>query len=329
MFIRSKFDTAGKGVGKWLTIAALLSFGLAAMAQSEPTLNQVYEAAQSGKLDQAQVMMQQVLVAHPGSAKAHFVQAELYAKQGQMGRAREALASAEKLAPGLPFAKPESVQHLRTQLAGNANTPSPNNTGSRALATSPASAPAAPFPWGMALLGGGALIAFGIYMLRPKTTPTQGYSQAPGHQPAYGNAGAPTGGLGGSQSFGMGSGAAPAYGQPGYGQAGQPGQPGQFGLGQQPAPGMGLGGKVAGGLAAGLAVGAGVMAAQAIGRSFSGNSEHDRAQAASGNTSSNDYVPFAGNNDSGGQNFGVNDAGSWDDNSSVADSGGGGGDWDT
>ena len=319
--------------GKWLLAAALMGFGVAAMAQAEPTLNQVYEAANAGKVEQAQVMMQQVLVAHPGSAKAHFVQAELFAKQGQMGRAREALASAEKLAPGLPFAKADSVQNLRTQLAGKAagasssnSTNNVNNSGatngsSRAIATAPAPAPAAPFPWGMALMGGGALIAFGIFMLRKK--PAQTFS-APAGPAAYGSSPAGQGGLGGPQSFGMGNGAVPAYGQPGYGQPGY-GQPG-YG---QPA-GMGLGGKVAGGLAAGLAVGAGVMAAQAIGRSLSGNNEHanDHSNAASSGATNNDYVPFAGNNDLGGQNFGVNDSSSWDDNSSVADSGGGG-DWDT
>ena len=52
-------------VGKWLIAATLLgyglSFGLSASAQSEPTLNQIYEAAQGGRLEQAQVMMQQVL----------------------------------------------------------------------------------------------------------------------------------------------------------------------------------------------------------------------------------------------------------------------------
>ena len=84
---------------------------------SEPTLKQVYEAAQAGRLEQAQAMMQQVLVAHPNSAKAHFVQAELSARQGQLGRARDSLATAEKLAPGLPFAKQEAVQALRSQLA--------------------------------------------------------------------------------------------------------------------------------------------------------------------------------------------------------------------
>jgi uncharacterized protein len=310
-----------KYAGKWLLAAALAGFAAAALAQAEPTLNQVYETANAGKLEQAQVMMQQVLVAHPGSAKAHFVQAELFAKQGQLGRAREALATAEKLSPGLVFAKPDALQNLRAQLAAKNNAPALNPSNNRPAAgyAAPAAvAPASPFPWGMALMGGGALIAFGIFMLRKKNDGAQTFSPASAQPAGYGNAG----GLGGPQGFGMGNNPAPAYGQPGYGQPGY-GQPG-YG---QPA-GMGLGSKVAGGLAAGLAVGAGVMAAQAIGRSLSGNNEHDHNQATAGNTANNDYVPFAGNNDLGGQNFGVNDSGSWDDSSAVADSGGGG-DWDS
>lgn len=111
-----KFPSIIQRVGKCLVFALFLSFGFA-VAQSEPSLKQVYATVQAGKLDQAQVMMQQVLISHPTSAKAHFVQAELYARQHDVNRAREALATAEKLAPGLPFAKPEAVQALRTHLS--------------------------------------------------------------------------------------------------------------------------------------------------------------------------------------------------------------------
>lgn len=301
-----------------LVITALLGYGMAAMAQAEPTLNQVYEAAQAGHLEQAQVMMQQVLVAHPGSAKAHFVQAELLARQGQMSRAREALATAEKLAPGLPFAKPASVQSLRTQLTTKPAAPATTSPALQAMAVPMAApAPSSPFPWGLALLLGGAAIGLGIYMLRKKSTDTQGtapvFSSA--QQPAYAPQG---GGLGGPQSFGMGNPGAPAqpYGQPAYGQ--QPyGQP----------VGSGLGGRVMGGLATGLAVGAGVMAAQAIGKSLMGNNEHPQPHQLD-NAANNDYVPLNSNNDLGGQNFGINDTSSWDDGNAIASSGDGG-DWDS
>lgn len=301
-------------LGKWLLVGALLGAGFA-MAQSEPTLKQVYAEAQAGRLDQAQVMMQQVLVAHPGSAKAHFVQAELFARQGKVSHARESLAMAEKLAPALPFAKPEAVQALRAQLAAKSNAPANNASPNRAHATAaPAaySAPAAPassFPWGLALALGGGAIALAIFLTRKKTM------SAPVAQPAYANPTAMAGGLAGSQSFGMGN----------NNMGGGPMAPG---YGQQPA-GMGLGGKVMGGLATGLAVGAGVMAAQAIGKSLMGNDTPPAHQPDSLANNNNGYEPLAGNSDLGGQNFGVNDAGSWDDGDAIASSGDGGGDWDS
>ncbi len=61
------------------SIAASPSFAQAA----DPTMDQIYEAAASGHLDQAQQMITQVLADHPTSAKAHYVQAELYAKEGK------------------------------------------------------------------------------------------------------------------------------------------------------------------------------------------------------------------------------------------------------
>ena len=284
-----------RNLGRCLLVGALLGSGLA-MAQSEPTLNQIYTAAQSGRLEQAQTMMQQVLVAHPGSGKAHFVQAELFARQGKLGRARESLATAEKLAPGLPSIKPEALQSLRTQLAARP-TPAPANSAvqHRPAAVAQDSAPTSSFPWGMALALGGGAIGLAIYLTRRKPAPV--YEQPP---QAYASAS----GLSGPQGFGAANtvGATPMqqpYGQP---------------------AGSGLGGKIMGGVATGLAVGAGMMAAQAIGRTLTGN--HDRpADAPAGN----DFQSANNNPDMGGENFGVNDAASWDD-AGGADAGGG--DWD-
>jgi tetratricopeptide (TPR) repeat protein len=129
-------------VFKWLLLASVLNFGLA-IAQTEPTLNQVYATAQAGKLDQAQLMIQQVLISHPNSAKAFFVQSELYARQGELSKARGAFATAEKLAPTLPFAKPEAVQALRSQLTAK-NTPAVvNGPAAHSVAAVPATAPPA------------------------------------------------------------------------------------------------------------------------------------------------------------------------------------------
>ena len=319
---------------KLFALAVFMSAGLGlAMAQAEPTMNQIYQAAQAGKVDEAQVMVQQVLISHPNSAKAHYVQAELFARQGLASRGRDALTLADKLAPGLPFAKPEAVQALRAQLASKPGVPASKEPANKAFGALAPAAPAAPssFPLGLGLALGGAAIAVAILLLRKK--PAIAAVSPPAYVGPTGmvNPGTMGSGLSGPQTFGAVAGAAPGYGQPGFGQAtyGQPGygqQPyGQPGVGQ-PA-GSGIGGKVAGGLAAGLAVGAGVMAAQAIGKSFSGNNEQRPAplsdSAASGGQ------PLPGNADLGGQNFGINDTNSWDDAGSSSDAGGGGGgDWD-
>ena len=324
----------GQQIGRWLALAAMLAYvGLgAALAQAEPTIKQIYEAAESGQIAQAQTMVQQVLIAHPNSARAHFVQAELFARQGLPSRGREALQAADKLAPGLPFAKPEAVQALRTQLTSKPAPAASRESSNRAAGTGMTSEAAAPakassFPWGLGLALGGGAIAFALFLMRKKPVPDQ---MAPVPYAAQRSDSSMMGsnlgsGLNGPQTFGTAgaagaSGMAPGYGQPAYGQPAY----GQPGYGQPQSNGMG--GRVMGGLATGLAVGAGVIAAQAIGKSLMGGNEHS-ANANDNSGSGTPPAPMAGNNDMGGQNFGMNDASSWDDGSTSADAGGG--DWDT
>lgn len=293
--------TRSRRVIQGLVLAVALGAG-AAMAQSEPTLNQVYATAQAGKLDQAQLMIQQVLIGHPNSAKAHFVRAELYARQGDAAHARESLATAERLSPGLSFAKPEAVQTLRTQLAGRgtASTGSgPSNAHPVALNAAPVQQNGASASWAWPLLLLGIVLVAGYFIFRRRAPEPQVLP------PQYGPSGS---GLSGPQTFGMGGGGSAAAPYPAGGYA-------------QPT-GTGLGGRIMGGVATGLAVGAGVMAAEAIGRSVFGN--HNTAHAGTlDQGGGNDYQPIADSNrDMGGNDFGINDAGSWDDG------GAGGGDWD-
>ena len=311
-----KFNFFLQRAAKWLLLAFLLNFGLA-MAQTEPTLTQVYAAAQAGKLDQAQVMMQQVLVSHPQSAKAHFVQSELFARQGNLGRARESLATAEKLTPGLAFAKPESVKVLRAQL--EAKNPAVSKSVSPAQYT-PAAAPASSTSWGLPLLLAGGVIVAGYFIFRRRTPAP--FSQ----QPTYAN----QDGLHSPQNFGSGN--AP-NGPSAYANSGAMNGPQTFGMGngamQQPNAqpmGGGMGGRIMGGVATGLAVGAGVMAAEAIGRNLMGSHNSAAPAGASNNVTHNDFQAIEPNPDMGGQNFGVNDTNSWDDGGSI--DAGAGGDWD-
>lgn len=97
-----------------------LALGLAApvwAANSAPTVEQVYQAAHAGNLAQAQAMMQQVLAAHPDSAKAHYVEARLLADQGAWGKAAAEFKQAQGLAPGLPFLKPGEAAQFNAMLA--------------------------------------------------------------------------------------------------------------------------------------------------------------------------------------------------------------------
>lgn len=288
---------------RWLLVAMLLGAGFA-MAQSEPNMAQIYATAQAGKLDDAQVMVQHVLLAHPQSAKAHYVQAELYARQGKLDPARAALASAEKLAPGLAFAKPQAVQALRAQLSAPTSTRAAVGAGLAPHVAAPQQPATA--SWVMpVLLTGGVMVAAYFFFRRRPLEPTAQRS-------AYAN----PNGLNGPQTFGMGGGGMqPAYPAPGYPQAGYPQQ-----------AGSGLGGRIMGGVATGLAVGAGVMAAQAIGRNLMGD-HNSPAAGAQDHLGNNDYQPLPTNTDMGGANFGISDAGSWDDGGS-ADVGGGSSDWD-
>jgi len=284
-----------KLIAQLLLLMAFMATGVA-MAQSEPTMSQIYATARSGKLDQAQVMVQQVLVAHPKSAKAYFIQAELYSRQGQLERARESLSSAETYAPGLAFAKPEAVNALRAQLAARPISKSANAPVMRAPA------PQAPAPsstsWALPLLLAGMVMAAAYFFFRRRNP--EPYAR----QPIYDA----QNGLSGPQPFGAGGAAMqPAYPQPGYPQ----GYPAQQG-------GTGLGGRIMGGVATGLAVGAGVMAAEAIGRNLMGGHGNSYPQS---DTLNNNFEPNPANAGMGGDNFGINDS-SWDDGGSA------GGDWD-
>lgn len=100
-----------------LILLLALAFVAPVLADTDPTLHQVYETARTGQLEQAQQMMNQVLRDHPKSAKAHYVAAELYAKQGNSSSGRQQLKVAQSLEPGLPFAKPEAVRALQRELS--------------------------------------------------------------------------------------------------------------------------------------------------------------------------------------------------------------------
>ena len=258
---------------------------------AEPSLHEVYQAANSGKVDDAQRMMKEVLQAHPNSGKAHYVEAELLSKQGKLKQAADELATAEKLAPGLPFATPQAVSSLKDVISHHTSS-SPAQTPAKVQNAPFAVQPAheeSRLPWGMLFIGLG-LIAFVVwaskFMSRRNTLGSSGPSQPGfgGYQPAY-----PTGPSGGSPQ-------------------------GYSGPGTAPAAGPGVGSQILGGLATGAAVGAGVVAGEALMHHFmDGNKATPTNDRAFSGFDSIPDLPSTPLNDMGGNDFGVSDSSSWDD----------------
>lgn len=276
-------------------MSALLMFAAALMAvvphahaASDPSLHQVYEAANAGNYKAAQDMMEQVLRDHPNSAKAHFVEAELLAKQGKLSESRTEFKTAQGLDASLSFAKPEAVQSLKALLA----TPTHSGNVSQGYAAPTHGG----MPWGVIIVGM-ALLGAIVFFIRSRA---QAQSYIPVGSGGYGG----TYPMSGPQPYGPQAGPQP-YGAPGANS-----------------PGMGT--TILGGLATGAAVGAGMVAGEALMHRVLDGGSHaaNNGNAAFGNDlgPSDNFLDDAERRyDMGGNDFGVNDASSWDDSSASDD----------
>jgi uncharacterized protein len=170
----------------FLSLFAAMTLLASNVAFAEATLPEVYQAVQAGQLAKADVMMKEVLQNHPNSAKAHYVAAELYVKEGKLEAARSHFLKAESLAPGLPFAQADSVQKLQMQLASSAGAP----------VASTSSIFSSPLFWGLI-----AILVVGTIMVLKRrkrdaievyNAPAAGYPGTPGGPAPYpGGPGAP------------------------------------------------------------------------------------------------------------------------------------------
>ena len=297
-----------------LFLALLLGLAAFGARAQEPGVDDIYKAASSGDLARASSMVDQVLARHPNSAKAHYIKAEIAARQGDAPTARTHLQIADKLAPGLPFAKPEAVSALRSQverLSQRAAGPPP-------VRAAPAAPPVRAVPQPQPQSGGGfpigwlvlaALVVSVIFFVRTRR-------RAAATPPAY----------------------APAPLEPGLGRYDTNVPPGYGGA---PPAREGLGSTLGRGLATGLAVGAGAVAAQEIGRRIfdhEGRPTDAPSGHSQGSAADSSLARDAGlgaftdpNADMGGRDFGITDDRGWDD-AGGGDFGmndGGGNDWDT
>jgi hypothetical protein len=296
----SRTRRLGQGALVALALGLALGAGAPALAADDPSIHEVYQAAEAGKMGEAQSMMDKVLRDHPNSAKAHYVEAELLAKQGRMGDARDQLATAERLDPALSFASPQAVRDLRNQIEGR----SAVKPGYAVIAPA-AAVPQSHFPWGSVIL----LVALvGVVVVVARAIARRNAV------PAYG---------------GFGRGTAYPAPNPGYGPQGP--YPGYPPYGAPPAGG-GVGSSIMGGLATGAAVGAGMVAGEALAHHFTdgdrGNTTLVPDNSAWGQTAGDSWgrSDDMRNADMGGNDFGMSDSSSWDDGGGGGDSGGGG-DW--
>lgn len=262
---------------------------------AEPSIADIYTAAEAGKLSSADAMIAQVLAAHPDSAKAHFVHAELLAKEGKLAAAKSEYLKANELAPGLPFAKPQAVAGLLERIDPTSGA----RTADRGTPKAPAAAPVessgmgTPAKVGILLL----MIAAGVFMFR-KLVPGRG---------ATGTGAAPA------------MPAAPVQPAPGHAYASgpqgyAPAAPAGYGPVAAAAPAHAAGG-LGGALMTGAAAGLGALAVGEAVRHFS----HQEARTPDNPERRGDASAF-GNNlgpdidaDMGGSDFGILDPGSWND----------------
>ncbi|BCM25503.1 tetratricopeptide repeat protein [Methyloradius palustris] len=264
-----------------LIFSILITFSGFVAAADLPTISQVYAAAHAGKLDEAQQMINQVLQAHPESSKAHYVASELLAKQGKIANARDEFKTAEKLDPGLSYAKPEAVNELKRILSSA-------QTSQTSVQTNQIQSAPSGFPWGLLILGIGSILIITL-IIRAFTARNAPVVYPNGYQPNTVN---------------------PMTGQP---------YPGGY---AQPTAGGGMGSGIMGGLATGAAIGAGMLAGEALADHFiHGNNSNSGINPVSDSwADSNNNI----NDNMGGNDFGIADNSSWDDNSSDIS---GGDDW--
>jgi uncharacterized membrane protein YgcG len=222
-------------------VAVSLFAGSAALtpvyaAGAEATIHEVYQAAEAGRFADAHAMMNKVLQDNPNSAKAHYVEADLYGKEGNMRDAQTELNIAERLDPSLKFAKPGRVEELQGIISGSSHTMQRSQPIVQRQYQQPSSGTSG-LVWIVLIVAGIVL----FIMVRAMTRRTAIIANG-GYPAGYAPGGMPTYGPGGMPSYG---------------------------------PGGGMGSGILGGLATGAAVGAGIVAGEELMHHFTDHDRGD------------------------------------------------------
>ncbi len=224
-------------IQRLLVTVAFAAFTAAALAL--PTVDAVQAEVQRGNYAQAEVMMQDVVAAKPGSARAHYIYAEILAHNKRFDQAAKETAQARQIDPKIGFTDAAKFRALEQLLEREHQAAKPRAAPMTAAAPAPASLRVASpaessggvptWVWVLGLAG----LAAAVWALVTRRQQASAMPMARTAGPMGSNAG---------YAPGYGAGAAPGYGPgPGYGQ--------------QPSGGMGLMGvglAAAGGVAAGM-----------------------------------------------------------------------------
>lgn len=97
----------------WIALAALAVSGV---ADATPSVSQVVAAIDAGNMHSADVMLQDVIAAHPNSARAHFMEAQVLGKEGRAEDGLAQLHAAERLDPAFKFASGARVAKIEAEL---------------------------------------------------------------------------------------------------------------------------------------------------------------------------------------------------------------------
>ncbi|MCB5945274.1 tetratricopeptide repeat protein [Acidocella sp. KAb 2-4] len=184
-------------------LAGALLLGTAAQAQTPHDIQSMIAAGQETQAVQA---LNNVLTQHPNSGVAWYLLAEAQDAQGHESAAAQALAKAQQIAPGLPFANAQDVAALQAHVAAAPPRPAAHHA-------SPA-----------LMVIGGLVLMFLLLRLfgRRRAYAPYGAPGMPGGPTGYGNpgygpgggfAGFGGGGLGGSLLGGLAAGAGFAAGE--------------------------------------------------------------------------------------------------------------------
>jgi hypothetical protein len=217
-------------VGAALALAALAAWAL-------PTLEQVENEVRLGHLTSAESMMNEVVTARPGSARAHYVYAEVLARNGKFADAREQARLAREADPRITFTDAGRFTAFEQLLERAQRVPSARAGATPAVPALPATATASTSSGGIpGWIWLALLAAAGIMLWR-------GFSRS--------RAGAAGAGLAGTGAHAMTSGA-PAYGLAGSAGPGSYGPGSPYGAPPARSGMLGTGLAAAGGFAAGM-----------------------------------------------------------------------------